>query len=68
MTTITQTEIIERQQVIIDKFQDVIDSHHRTRSKTVEVLKIIQELLTMDNPAATELAIEQLNKLIETIK
>jgi ribosomal protein S17E len=68
MTTITQTEIIERQQVIIDKFQDVIDSHYRTRSKTVEILKVIQELLTMNSPEATKLAVKQLDKLIETIK
>jgi ribosomal protein S17E len=68
MTTITQTEIIERQQVIIDKFQDVIDTHYRTRSKTVEILKVIQELLTMNSPEATKLAVELLDKLIETIK
>lgn len=68
MTTITQSNLIEQQKAVIDQYKLVLESYKTTRSKMLDLLVGIHELLTMDVPEATELGIQQLNRLIDTLK
>jgi hypothetical protein len=68
MSTITQSDIISKQQELIEGYKLVLEAHKTSKETLYKFLETIHNSLKLNDPEATANAIKHLGMLLESRK